>query len=679
MAIVISGVNNNDKITASDGTIDLLSGANLAGTITAPSFRIGSNIQLGNAGIITATSFSGNNVVANHFINVGSNIQLGNAGVATATTFVGNLTGNVNNTGNLLLQIGGSEKFRVGGSGQLGIGGANYGTSGQVLTSGGSGSAATWSTINGTTINNNGNNKVITGSGTANTLEAEANLTFDGNHLTLNTSSSSSRIYLTSGNSADSSIYFGAQDDTATGAIRYDHSDDSLRFYGYNNSEKARITSGGEFQIQHFSPPDGSSANRAARSALEIKRHYPQKTSGNYWIIDNNGTAREIYCEMETDGGGWMLWHDHNAPGSKTSMNIAVGGSDNSPSSDLARGNYNNYAYYTVWIKASQIDATGERLHSFVTLDANGAIKYIADYGSDFLYEHVGDLYQPNLNAYFNDASTGEYVANTEMYQPQCGATGWESFSNGGWSEVYIREMDTRISPGTHRSLHLVERIYNFDSNGVPFWTLAESMHPTPHWSDFSTIQGEAADGTNPNIQTHNVEINSMNGNNGPSIRARSRGVLTGTFEYTFQLGYNWGWSIASLNASVGIANALRAGDFDPYSAYTYRYYHASLYNNSSNNYWYPTSSAIWQSTDTSASYSPGINYGNHVLWRETDGTIKARDKSGTHSTYTYPVKFAGPLIMCSGSQSPHYTKLQSVWNSNHSDTLLSGRNRWYK
>ena len=32
MAIVISGVNNNDKITASDGTIDLLSGVNYAGT-----------------------------------------------------------------------------------------------------------------------------------------------------------------------------------------------------------------------------------------------------------------------------------------------------------------------------------------------------------------------------------------------------------------------------------------------------------------------------------------------------------------------------------------------------------------------------------------------------------------------------------------------------------------------
>ena len=134
MAIVISGVNNNDKITASDGTIDLLSGVNYVGVISAPGFSASGNI--------TAAS-----------INVGSNIQLGNAGVATATTFVGNLTGNVNATSNLLLQIGGSEKFRVGSSGQLGIGGANYGTSGQVLSSGGSGSAATWQTIDLSNLN----------------------------------------------------------------------------------------------------------------------------------------------------------------------------------------------------------------------------------------------------------------------------------------------------------------------------------------------------------------------------------------------------------------------------------------------------------------------------------------------------------------------------------------------
>ena len=107
MAITISGVNDNDKITASDGTLDLVSGGNYAGIITAPAFSASGNL--------TASS-----------INVGSNIQFGNAGIITATTLVGNVTGNINHTSNLLLQISGSEKFRVGTSGQLGIGGANY-------------------------------------------------------------------------------------------------------------------------------------------------------------------------------------------------------------------------------------------------------------------------------------------------------------------------------------------------------------------------------------------------------------------------------------------------------------------------------------------------------------------------------------------------------------------------
>ena len=106
MAIVISGVNNNDKITATDGTIDLLSGVSYAGTLTAPGF--------------TATG----NLTAGH-LNIGSGIQLGNAGVATATTFVGNLTGNVNNTGNLLLQIGGGEKVRITSTGRVGINSTN--------------------------------------------------------------------------------------------------------------------------------------------------------------------------------------------------------------------------------------------------------------------------------------------------------------------------------------------------------------------------------------------------------------------------------------------------------------------------------------------------------------------------------------------------------------------------
>jgi hypothetical protein len=45
----------------------------------------------------------------------------------------------------------GSERIRVGPAGQIGVGGANYGTSGQVLTSGGPSGAITWSTAAGAT------------------------------------------------------------------------------------------------------------------------------------------------------------------------------------------------------------------------------------------------------------------------------------------------------------------------------------------------------------------------------------------------------------------------------------------------------------------------------------------------------------------------------------------------
>ena len=189
MAIVISGVNNNDKITAADGTIDLLSGVNYAGTVTAPGFTASNNI--------TAAS-----------INVGNNIQVGNAGIITATTLIGNVTGNVNHTSNLLLQISGSEKLRIANSGAFGLNGTNYGTSGQVLTSQGSGPSPIWSTVTGTTINNNSANRVITGEG-GTTLNGEANLTFNGTTLNVTGTVTASGTIESTGTSASVGGKFG--------------------------------------------------------------------------------------------------------------------------------------------------------------------------------------------------------------------------------------------------------------------------------------------------------------------------------------------------------------------------------------------------------------------------------------------------------------------------------------
>jgi hypothetical protein len=72
------------------------------------------------------------------------------------------------------------------------------GSNGQVLQTNGSG-ALSFASGSGTTINNNADNRLITGSGTANTLEGEANATFNGNTLALTAGAGNTGISLTDG------------------------------------------------------------------------------------------------------------------------------------------------------------------------------------------------------------------------------------------------------------------------------------------------------------------------------------------------------------------------------------------------------------------------------------------------------------------------------------------------
>jgi hypothetical protein len=71
------------------------------------------------------------------------------------------------------LGAGGSERFRIGPAGQFGIGGATYGTSGQVLTSGGASAAPSWSTAAAPAA-------LSTASGSAPSYSARAWVNFNG-------------------------------------------------------------------------------------------------------------------------------------------------------------------------------------------------------------------------------------------------------------------------------------------------------------------------------------------------------------------------------------------------------------------------------------------------------------------------------------------------------------------
>jgi hypothetical protein len=101
----------------------------------------------GNVGIGTSS--------VNAKLDVNGNVNISSAGnLFVASTsgifFSGNgsyANGIYNNaSGNLLVATNSLHRFTFGTAGQFGVGGSDYGTSGQVLTSAGSGSAPTWST-----------------------------------------------------------------------------------------------------------------------------------------------------------------------------------------------------------------------------------------------------------------------------------------------------------------------------------------------------------------------------------------------------------------------------------------------------------------------------------------------------------------------------------------------------
>jgi hypothetical protein len=52
---------------------------------------------------------------------------------------------------------------------------------------------------------------------------------------------------------------------------------------------------------------DGKAAARAGKSCKHILENGGEKKNGYYWINPDEGTPFQVYCEQETEGGGWIL------------------------------------------------------------------------------------------------------------------------------------------------------------------------------------------------------------------------------------------------------------------------------------------------------------------------------------------------------------------------------------
>jgi len=203
-----------------------------------------------------------------------------------------------------------TERLRIGAAGQIGIAGTNYGTSGQVLTSGGSGGAISWSTVTGTTINNNADNRIITGSGTANTLNGESSITYDGTKI-LNISSSAGGFF--QGTDTDGGVglvEMGAGNVALQADTGNAIADSKIHFF-VDGSEKMVIQDDGDFYFNNNIGFKGSSnairtnivstqilagtnssitTNRDTAGKITIRAGDADSTS-----IDDDNTAIKIY------------------------------------------------------------------------------------------------------------------------------------------------------------------------------------------------------------------------------------------------------------------------------------------------------------------------------------------------------------------------------------------------
>ena len=338
--ILTLGTNNTEKVR-----IDANGNANITGVTTASNFKTGSSnlhstgLTVGNAlvhstGINVGTGATVHSPASN-VLTLGTNsnerlriISDGKIGIncTPASQFqvkIGtnqNIAFNTNgsnsrisayndaanasvplviNGADLRFTISDTEKLRIGSSGQIGLSGANYGSSGQVLTSAGSGSAVTWSTISGTTINNNADNRVITGSGTANTLNGESNLSFNGSLLDVSGSARANNFYLRANGSAptaDASIFRPADNTLALATA---------------STERLRIDSSGRTLIN-------TTAVTNTNDALTVKRAASGFTEMSMTVDANTATGTHANAFVFTkskntywNGLGFQSSHGH--------------------------------------------------------------------------------------------------------------------------------------------------------------------------------------------------------------------------------------------------------------------------------------------------------------------------------------------------------------------------------
>jgi len=230
-----------------------------------------------------------------------SNLKVNTILPSTGTTIgIGTVGGLINVVGNIdVNSTSGISTFNG-----LEISGIVTAKAGAAVTYYGDGSNLTG--ITGTTINNNANNRVITGSGTANTLEGESTLTFNGTDLEIQPASAAPALFIGDSNRTGAGqglVHFrGNWNGTTVARITIDTGDDTtnkddgiIRFDTSSTGslvERVRIDSSGQLGI---GANNNSSYDSNARNVLIA-------SSGNTGITIRSGGSSNYAMIHFADG-----------------------------------------------------------------------------------------------------------------------------------------------------------------------------------------------------------------------------------------------------------------------------------------------------------------------------------------------------------------------------------------
>ena len=239
------------------------------------------------------------------------------------------------------------------------------GSNGQVLTTNGSGTLS-FSTVSGTTINNTADNRIITGSGTANTLEGEATFTFDGTNLIVGTvaagSSTATPVELNLGSTfadavGNAKTKLKLFEDSSANVYGFGVSNNLLEYhvaasgnhaFYVNDSEKIRIDSSGNLGIGTATGDvrsDGVAARTyvsiigtANRGVLNIgSTASAGADGGKLTFVNGTNALGEIYVDPDSgsETNGFMVFSTSNSERMRITSAGKVGIGETSPDSIL--------------------------------------------------------------------------------------------------------------------------------------------------------------------------------------------------------------------------------------------------------------------------------------------------------------------------------------------------------